>query len=162
MEIQNITNKQFNKYNSLSLANNIISTEAQLYIMSSKIEWRKTKNILKYFYDTNSKRFSNKLYTINELIENRNLIDIDDLVFPTKLISINNEIIGYKMPYIDNINLEDVIKSKEFSNEEKIKYLKELGKLLEKVEEVNKYQNIKFYLNDIHENNFVLNLQQEK
>ena len=62
------------------------------------------------------------------------------------------------MPYIPNINLAEVLDSHDFTLEQKVTYLKEIGELLEKMRRVRKYKGVEgFYLNDIHVNNFILN-----
>ena len=69
------------------------------------------------------------------------------------------------MELIDSINLETALNSFDISSERKIKYLYQIGQVLEKMKQVRAYaetdiytnNTVKdFYLNDLHENNFII------
>ena len=66
------------------------------------------KMILKKFPD-NSSYLDNKLYTIKYLDKMRDLFD-DRFVLPSML-AYKDSVVGYTMDYIDNINLENLLKS---------------------------------------------------
>lgn len=63
----NITKEQFFNLKKLELNNNIFNTEAEMYF----IDINNKKYILKKFNNESGTTFSNKLYTINELIDNK-------------------------------------------------------------------------------------------
>ena len=158
MQIVNITQRKFNTLKKLELPSNVFSREADLYVISGKDKWDKKETLLKKLHIGTGEVFSNKLYTINELLNKKEEIGIDELIMPEALAAIDNEVVGFTMPYIPSINFQELLDSKEFTITQKMAYLKEIGELLEKLHKVREYTNIKgFYLNDIHENNFILN-----
>ena len=161
MKIVNISKTKFDKLDELDLSKSVNNTEAKLYKYSGK--WGNEELVLKKLYQDRGETFANKLYTINALYDEKDKINIKELVMPLALASIGNDIIGYIMPYIKNDNLKDVLNSKKISTEDKVKYLKEVGKILEKVKRAYEYNEYtSFCLNDVHENNFVLNKETNK
>lgn len=158
MEILNISERKFKALKPLELDKSIINTESKLFILERKNTWINAPLVLKKFYEIYSEVFSNKLYTINELISKKEIINIPELVMPYGLCTVGGEVVGYLMPYIENINFNEILNSNDFTNEAKVGYLKEIGELLEKIKNVRKYTSVKdFYLNDLHEQNFILN-----
>ncbi len=82
---------------------------------------------------------------------------------PSKLAVVGDEVVGYTMPFVPNINFQEVLESKDFTHDEKVSYLKEIGLILEKLRKVRKYSAVgDLYLNDMHENNFILNTETGK
>ena len=77
---------------------------------------------------------------------------------PEKLIAVNSKIVGFIEPLINGINFQTVLDSPEFTKEQKIEYFKQIGRILENMKNVRTYTSLTdFYLNDLHENNFILN-----
>lgn|SRR5574344_128630 len=151
METVNLHNYQFRKLREYKLDKNVTNTECQLYILNKKTKWYKYKELIKKFYITEGEYFSNKLYTINSLIDAKNNININSLVFPDSLISIDGKIVGYTMPFIEhNINLGSILNNPDVAFSIKRKALKSVGNILESISNVNN-----FYLSDIHESNFI-------
>lgn len=163
MQILNISKNRFEKFEPLNLPDGIFNTEAKMYLIPGKNKWSKKQSVLKRLYHDSGEVFSNKLYTVNELLDKKETIGIEELVMPEALAAVNSEIVGFTMPYIPNVNLQQILNSDKLPIETKISYLKEIGELLEKLRKVRKYTSVKdFYLNDIHENNFILNTQTGK
>ena len=163
MEILNISEKKFNTLKPFELEKNIFNGEAKLFVYEEKNKWDKQQYILKKLYNDFGTVFSNKLYTVNELIDKKRFIDIDELVMPDRIVTIDSKVVGFIMPLIENINFKTMLDSIEFSNEQKIAYFKEIGEILEKMRKVREYTSVhEFYLNDIHENNFILNKETGK
>ena len=158
MEVKNITEMKLKQLNNLFIPKEIFNTEAELFIFDKKEKWAKEHYAFKKFFIENGEVFSNKLYTLHQLIDKKEQIGIEELVMPDKLISVDGKVRGFTMPYIENINLHTILNSKEFDVKEKIGYLKEIGKILEDIKHVREYKGVDtFYLNDIHEGNFILN-----
>lgn len=163
MKITNISEKKLKTLEKLELPPNVLVTESEIYIYEQKEKWDKNKEVFKKLFITEGEIFSNKLYTVNELIEKQEQINIEELIYPKRLMAVKGKISGFTYPYIDNINLEEVLESKEFTFEQKINYLKEIGQILEKMKKEREYGSIKnFYLNDLHTSNFILNKQTGK
>lgn len=158
MKVLNISENRFNSLERFELADDISNMESELFVFVEKNKWLKRKLLLKKLLLNSGTTFSNKLFTLNELIDKREVINIDEFVMPEKLISVSGKIVGFTMPLVDNINFKHILNSNYVSNKQKIQYFVEIGQLLERMKNVRKYSSIKdFYLGDIHENNFILN-----
>lgn len=160
MQVVNFTKRQFNKLKQIELEKNVLNNEAKMYYLYIKKEWEKRKYILKKLYNKKGEIFGNKIYTINALLDKKDEINMEELVMPEALGVVSQKIVGPIMPYIPSINLSYILASSdyEYSLEEKIAYLQEAGAILEKMHKVREYTSVKdFYLNDVHEDNFILN-----
>lgn len=159
MEVRSFSNNLFRQLMPMKLDKNIFNTEADLYIYFEKNRWNREKKVIKTLFNDESISFNNKLLTINSLIESKDKINIDELVMPEKFAVSNGEIIGFTMPYIENINFKNILKDKRTDSRLIINYFKQIGNILRRIKELNDYKIVNgFYLNDIHESNFILNV----
>ena len=159
----NFSKREFSKLKKLELENSILNTEAQLFLLENNKNHKLDGKLLKYFYNTTGTYFSNKLYITNELIYKKGIIDIPEIVMPDYLMSIDNEICGYVMPYIKSDNLGVILMDNKVPLTKKVEYLKRVGKLLEKIKNVRKYTTVNdIYLNDLHEGNFIVGKEDKK
>ena len=157
METISLTKKRFESLTPYELPNYVYNTEGTLYVLPIKNRWATAFKLLKRLYLTNGKIFGNKLQTINSLIDNKEELAIDEIVFPEKIATVGGEIVGFTMPLIESINLSTALKSQEISNERKINYLKQIGEILAKMKLRRDYTSITdFYINDLHESNFIV------
>ena len=157
METISITRKRFESLECYDLPNYVFNTEGTLYILPIKSRWDTKLKLLKRLYLTTGNTFGNKLQTINSLIDSKDELAIEEIVFPEKIATVGREIVGFTMPLIESINLSTAFRSKEISNERKIAYLKQIGMILEKMKLRRDYTSIKeFYINDLHESNFIV------
>ena len=69
---------------------------------------------------------------------------------PEGLIESDGKINGFYLPFIKGNNLQKLLSSREISHNQKIKYLKAVGNLLDEI------KNLRMYLNDLHEDNFMI------
>lgn len=158
MEVVNITKNGLKKLKKVSLGYGILNTEADLFIMKTKDKWNIEYKMLKTLFCTEGANFSNKLFTINELIDNRSVINIDELVLPEKLLIVDGQVNGFIMPYIENTNFEEMLNDINISNLQKIEYFKQISHILHKMDNLRNNSDITdFYLNDLHASNFILN-----
>lgn len=158
MHIMNMSKKKFESLKTLPLEDNIFNTEAKMYVFNEKNGWGGRWFVLKCLFNDIGTVFSNKLYTVNELIDRKNEIAIDELVMPEKLVCVDEKIVGFTLPLINSINFQTILDSPQVSNKEKVEYFKQIGIILEKIKNVRTYTSLNdFYLNNLHENNFVLN-----
>jgi len=163
METLEFTKKQFEKLQKFELGENIVSTECQLFLTEQKSKWMKEQKILKCYFNQEGRNFSNKLYVINTLIDEKEKICINELVMPEKLLIVDNKVVGFSMPYIPNENLYTKLNNINVPNETKIRYLKEIGKIFEQMATKKKYGNIdRFFLGDVHEQNFIVDSATDK
>ena len=158
MEVVNITKNGLKKLKKVSLGYGILNTEADLFIMKTKDKWNIEYKMLKTLFCTEGANFSNKLFIINELIDNRSVINIDELVLPEKLLIVDGQVNGFIMPYIENTNFEGILNDINISNLQKIEYFKQISHILHKMDNLRNNSDITdFYLNDLHASNFILN-----
>lgn len=163
MIVTNISEKKFKTLKPFDLPNNVFNTEGQMYIYTEKDKWETKEYVMKKLFHDNGTAFSNKLFTVNELIDKKDTIGIEELVLPEKLISVHGKIVGFISEKRDNLNFQTVLDSYEFTNKKKIEYFKEIGRILETMKNIRTYTSLTdFYLNDLHENNFILNTKTGK
>ncbi len=153
MIVESFSKHQIAHLKPLILEDAITSIESNLYHLPRR---NKDSYLLKEYKSNSGEYFGNKLLTINSLIENRERINIDELVFPEKIVVIDKKITGFIMKYIENnINLSLLLDSKNIDVQLKIKLLKQIELIMQKVQHV-KGMKEQFLLADIHESNFIL------
>ena len=157
MQIYNISKKHFNSLKPYKLECGVYNTEARMYEIEIKKKYETELKLLKKLYTTYGQVFSNKLYTINSLIDNKDKIDLEELVVPDKLCSVNNEIVGFLLPLINNNNLSVILRDPKIDFNSKLDYLKQIGSLLEKMKYLREYSELDdFYISDLHEGNIIV------
>lgn len=156
-----LTRSQFMKLKKHKLEKNINNTEATLYLYHKRGNINSSNFMLKQFYIKEGEYFSNKLFTLNNLIDNRSIINLDNLVLPFLLVVINGTVSGYLMPYIKGPNLLTILQNPKIEIDVKLDYLRQVGQILENVAN-NPELNGQFSLGDVHEGNFVIEEESNK
>jgi hypothetical protein len=160
MEVVEISKKLYNSLYKLKLNNKIYNTEAEIFVIPEKEKWEKHQKILKKLYMDQGAIFGNKLLTVNALIDNKDLINIPEMILPEKIAVYNHEIIGFTLDYIKNVNFSLMLSDPKIDDDLKKNLLIEVGIILEKMKKLrNSGILTDFYLNDIHEGNFIYNLE---
>lgn len=112
--------------------------------------------VIKMIRSTSGSYFSNKLFTIHALLDSIDLPKIEELVLPEKLVTVDDKVIGFTMPFKDGITLEEYLDSNVSINL-KIEALKKVGKILDKMKKLREDKMMPdFFLNDLHERNFLV------
>lgn len=152
MQIINMSKTKLNSLEPLILPKNVTSTECELF----KYPYYGKEKLLKKLHRTDGIIFANKLYTIEALNANKDNMP-SNFVLPESLVSINKKIEAFTMQYIKGINLSIILNDSNITYEEKIHYLKSIGRILEQMQNIRKYTDLNnFYLGDIHEDNFLV------
>ena len=152
MQIINMSKTKLNSLEPLVLPKNVTSTECELF----KYPYYGKEKLLKKLHRTDGIIFANKLYTIEALNANKDSMP-SNFILPESLVSINKKIEAFTMKYIKGINLSVILNNPDITYEEKIHYLKSIGRILEQMQNIRKYTNLNnFYLGDIHEDNFLV------
>lgn len=152
MQIINMSKTKLNSLEPLILPKNVTSTECELF----KYPYYGKEKLLKKLHRTDGIIFANKLYTIEALNANKDSMP-SNFVLPESLVSINKKIEAFTMKYIKGINLSVILNNPDITYEEKIHYLKSIGRILEQMQNIRKYTNLNnFYLGVIHEDNFLV------
>lgn len=152
-----LTKKRFDNLELYHLPSSVYNTEAQLFIFRTKDKWVTVNKLLKKFYIRSGPQFGNKLQTINSLLDNKDILYMDEIVFPDSLAIVDKEVVGFIMPLIKSENLSVILNNPLIDVDVKINYLYQVGSILEKMETLRSHSAISdFYLNDLHENNFIV------
>lgn len=152
MQIINMSKTKLNSLEPLILPKNVTSTECELF----KYPYYGKEKLLKKLHRTDGIIFANKLYTIEALNANKDSMP-SNFILPESLVSINKKIEAFTMKYIKGINLSVILNNPDITYEEKIHYLKSIGRILEQMQNIRKCTNLNnFYLGDIHEDNFLV------
>ena len=158
MKVQNISPLVLNDKDKLHFSYKIANTESKLY----KTNIFGKEELIKIFYQKDNEEYmKDKIYILDNLITNKDLIDIENLLLPNSLISIDNKIVGYKMDYIKhNLNLATILSNDKISLRIKLILLKKIYTVLDKSLKIKGLEG-KFFLNDIHESNIIYDTQSE-
>lgn len=157
MDTINISKKIIKKAEELKLSS-VESSEG--YVIRDPKDPQKAFKLL---HKKSGVNFSNKLYTINSLIDLSERIDMPEMVFPERLLTVDDEVVGFSMPLIDGVTLAEILCNADIDIKVKVKYLKQIGSILEKMASVRKENpKLNWYLNDLHERNFMVDLEKER
>jgi len=141
----------------------IIHTEAKIFILPDKDKWNRNQKVLKFLYNDTPYNISNKEYTIEELDKIKNDVNIEEIIFPEKKVYCDKKFIGFTMPLINGTNFLNILDSDNYSNKFKKEKLIEIGEILKKMEIAREYLDTSnFFVNDLHEANFILNYETNK
>ncbi len=161
MKVLSITERNLKKLPRLQISNRVVSTEGKLYIYDYKDKWKHLREVLKIYYNQSDAYLADKIYTISQLLASFDQLDVPELVLPTALLSVNGNISGYSMPLVENnVNLTLILNNPKVNLELKMKLLKEIYSLLSKITSIRELDN-KFFLGDIHEANFILDVDEQ-
>lgn len=130
-----------------------INTEGVIY----KFPYAGKKKLLKHLYMNGGIILARKLYNI-ELLDSNSSVLPNNFVIPESFVSVSHKIVGLMLPYINGVSLKNYLSSDDFSVDDKIMYLKKVGDILDRMVKIRNYTELKhFYLNDMHESNFMVN-----
>ena len=161
MKVINITKRQLRKMLPLNLSRSIINKEGKLYIRDYKQKYGHFQDLLKIFNNQSESYIADKVAVITKLIATFESLDMPELVTPTSLVSLDGEISGFAMPFIeDNTNLALLLNNPKVTLSQKIKLLKEILNILIKVQDSHELDG-KFFLGDIHEANFIWDITEQ-
>lgn len=157
MEAINISRKYLRELQSLRLSN-VSSGEGS--ILRNPLNG---KEVLKILHQQNGLYLSNKLYTLNSLYDIEDALDNDSFVLPNRLLTVDDKVVGFTMPLINGVTLADILFNADIDIKIKVKYLKKIGAILDAMASFRKeYPQSNWYLNDLHERNFMVDLEKER
>lgn len=153
MKVINISKRKYRELQRLQLEQGVCNSESIVY----DFFFRGVHKILKELKEKGGEYYANKLYTV-QLLDYYKEYAPEELVFPDSLGSVGGETIGFTIPYVEGINLVSILSSFKVDVKEQIYYLRKIGKLLEQLKYIRQCTPLKdFYLNDLHESNFIVN-----
>lgn len=153
MKVTTISKKRYRELQQLQLGEEICNSESTIY----DLRIRREHKVLKVLNELEGDYYANKLYTVEMLNSNQEYLP-KSLCIPDTLAVVGNDTIGFTVPFVEGINLSTILKSSKVDFKEHIYYLRKIGQLLEQLRNIRKYTPLDdFYLNDIHESNFIVN-----
>lgn len=153
-----LTKKQLKNLTPLSINGKVKNTESQIYILDYG-NWQHSDGnlLLKKLFIINNEYMASKLFNVSLLGDKREEIDMEELVIPNYLATMDNEIIGFTVPRIfDSTNLSLILSDTKIDNSDKIQLLYKVGKLLKKVDSLRRKKIINLHLGDLHEDNILV------
>lgn len=157
MESVILNKKQLKKLKPLDIDKTITNTEGEIFLYKEKNGWKTEDKLIKKMYIDEGVVFDNKLATITSLMNSKNILEDINVILPEKFVIADKNLVGFTLPYIKSENLAIILNDKKILEEKKIAYLKQIGILLEKMRKIRKYKGLTdFYLNDLHEGNFIV------
>lgn len=145
--------KELSNLKHLKLDDSITHTESILSVLSTE----DGEKLVKELAVCEGEGYDNKLYTIEQLEKLKHLLNIEEFVYPDGILIVDGHIEGFTFPLINGRNLSLVLSDKNITHEDKIKYLKQIGEVLEKTKKFRKkYKNESFYIGDLHEDNLLV------
>lgn len=153
MQVISMSQNKYKQLTKMNLPKEVFNTEAIIY----DFRYKGQDKVFKKLLNNTGVNLANKLYTLEMLDVNRKYLP-ENLCIPDYLTIVGGVVEGFTMPKIEGINFSTTLKNKNITIEEKIYYLKKIGELLHQLEQIRKYTPFNdFYLNDIHESNFIVN-----
>lgn len=162
LRIDNFSNRQFRKLASLQLSDKITTTESEQYIYLEKDANKFIhKKLIKKFHNDTTSNMRAKFDIVSKLLENYDYLNMPELVLPESIVTIDGEPHGIKMPLIEsNVNMALLLRNPKVNTKQKVKYLKEILNIIQKVEDIYELQG-EYFLGDIQESNFILDIDDQ-
>ena len=162
LRIDNFSNRQFRKLASLQLSDKITTTESEQYIYLEKDANKFIhKKLIKKFHNDTTSNMRAKFDIVSKLLENYDYLNMPELVLPESIVTIEGEPHGIKMPLIEsNVNMALLLRNPKVNTKQKVKYLKEILNIIQKVEDIYELQG-EYFLGDIQESNFILDIDDQ-
>lgn len=158
MKVTTISKKEYDNLQSLRLGQAICNSEGKIYDIWTNGEHK----VLKILNELEGEYFAFKMYTINMLDFYKEYLP-SYLHIPDTLGVYDGNVIGFTIPFVRGMNLATLLNSPKINFKAKVYYLRKIGLILEDLQLVRQNSSLKdFYLNDIHESNFIVNLSKGK
>ncbi len=160
MNIVSVSERQLKKMPELQIGS-VVSTEGKLYVYDYKNKWQHNKELIKIYYNQKENYMADKINVISQLLANKKYLDMPEVVLPSSLVAVDKKISGYSMPWIEqNVNLSILLNNPKVSLYQKVRLLKDIYHILDKLMNIKPLED-KFFLGDIHEANFIIDLKEQ-
>lgn len=159
MKIINLRMHQVRALKELQIERGVLNTEGLMLVL--KRRYAKTKNggsmVFKYLdAQDDAKTMARKMYTISMLNGSEKYSSIEELIIPDYAVSVDGKIAGFAMPLVEeHRNLGRLLNEYDLPLSEKLPYLIQLGKIVDKVERVEN-ESFRMQFGDLNEFNFVI------
>lgn len=127
----------------------VVATEEDLFIFDDRV--------FKTLFPLDTEKCKNKIYILNELNRIKNILP-REFIIPDTLIYTKGELKGFSMQRVQGLTLDSVLKSNSFSFKDKLSFLKNIGIILSKLNDVRRSgENV--FINDLHSSNILVSNQ---
>lgn len=146
-----ISKNQIKFVSELNISEKISHTQGKLSLVKYNNKLYVEKEIV--FLD--DEIYSYNIETLKNLNKNKKILP-NNICIPECLVIDGKRYVSFLQPYLEGENLINVLYNEYYSVREQIKYLEQIGLLLERLKNVRKENNIEFYINDLHESNIIV------
>lgn len=150
---------ELRKLKELALEKGTLNTEALMLILNKKhVKNSPEKTLLFKYLDAqdDEKIMGRKIYTVSLLNSSDQYREIDELIIPNTIVIVDNKIAGFAMPLVQNhTNLGIFLNNPNNSFSQKIEYLKQVGRIIDKVQRVTG-ESFRMNFGDLNEFNFII------
>ena len=155
MKTITLTKKQYDNLTPYNIDKKILNSEAKFFYLDQGSWHYTTQNLLlKKIFLNEDETMSSKYMTVDILNNKEKILGEESLVIPKHFVSVEDEIVGFSIPRIDNAtNLGLILDDLKIDIKTKIKYLKQVGLLLQKMQTQNV---IDFAFGDLQPFNFLI------
>ncbi|MBQ6841083.1 MAG: hypothetical protein IJO63_03080 [Bacilli bacterium] len=155
MKVFKLSEKDFLSLEKLIIGDGVVNTMAELYHMPKDAD--ELLLVFKRITVLDDEYFANKVETIVHLMEQEKERAIPALVYPKGLVTIDGDLAGFAMPLVKGTNLKTYLNDPKVSYEKKKQALIQVGNILKQMKACREETSFNdFYLNDIHEGNFII------
>lgn len=158
MKVISLSQRKFKELTPLELPKEIYNTEAKMF----NFRYKGKDAIFKKLYWQSGQIFANKLYTLEMLDSNKSYLP-NYFFIPNYLISVSGIVEGFIIPKAEGITLSLLLNDKNVDPTVSLFYLKKIGEILNQLKCIRKNTPLKdFYINDLHDSNFIANIDKEE
>lgn len=159
MKVVNLRMHQLRALKELVLERGTLNTEALMLILKKKQAKSDDGGRMLFKYldaQDDEKVMGRKLYTLNMLNSSSEYKNIKELIIPDTMVIVDQVLAGFALPLIENhVNLGNYLNNDDNSFKEKLRYLKQVGKIVNKVERIND-ETFRMNFGDLNEFNFII------
>lgn len=143
-----ITKHDFKSLEPFPIHKDSLNVEAKFYILNTN-----TKRLIKLFNDQTQINLRVKKRTVEQLAENKERINIPEIIYPDSLVYVNDHFKAIASPFIEGKDCKILLSSKNIPLETKILILKQIGSIIERVSK--HYSTLDLAYGDVHAGNFI-------
>lgn len=155
MKVINLSSSDIDNLERLKISDNISNSESEVFLFKNN----KESDVLKKIYLFDKNRYDNKIRTLLSIDSNIHTIP-NYFIKPKYFAAYDNVIQYWASQYFCSFNLKKVLDDNNLSFEIKKNYLKRIGMILEEMDLIRKMTSLKdFYIGDLHEDNFLIDLK---
>lgn len=153
VEVILLSRNKYKQLTKLNLPKLVLNTESEIF----NYRYKGKDKVFKRWYNDDGQNIAKKLYTL-EMLDYYKKNFPYNFCIPDHLVCVAGKVQGFTMPKVEGTNLNVILTDERTAKQEQILYLKKIGELLNQMEHVKKYSELKsFNVGDLHASNFIAN-----